>query len=571
MSTSFTISGSYVSRRSLMAGAMVAAGTSTIGANTPVAVADPRRAGGTRGLLEADLFRLRRLQARGRLTARELTRFYLDRIDKLNPTLGAVIETNPDALRIAARRDAERAAGYVRGPLHGIPVIVKDNIATRDRMQTTAGSLALVGSQVPADAPVVKALRRAGAIVLGKANLTEWANFRGGSEEFPPINGWSARGGFTRNPYHLGIDPCGSSSGSAAAAAANLCAVAVGTETDGSIICPSGEQSLVGIKPTVGLVAQHGIIPIAASQDTAGPMTRTVADAATLLTVLRTPFGPVAGKRLPRDYRAFLYRRRALRGMRLAIDLRYTDGDFGVDPDRRAVFDSAVDAMRGAGAVVDEVTTPDPTVPIDGRVPFDDELTVLLFEFKVGVNEYLAGLRRTPVRTLEDLIAFNSAECAAELKYYGQELFEQARATSDLSDPEYRAAAAVNRRFGQSSIDSVLAQGYHAVIWPSFGFGSSPAATAGYPSMTVPIGFTGDSTPVGLGMSASFLGEPALIRLGSATEDLLRARRQPELLGEVPPEPALFPGCDATPSDGAVTKKRSQDRAGREHDRMRRF
>ena len=244
----------------------------------------------------------------GALSSVELTDAYLRRIERLDPVLHSVIETNPDALEIAARRDAERRAGRSRGPLHGIPVLLKDNIATNDAMETTAGSLALVGSRVPRDATIVTRLRAAGAVVLGKTNLSEWANFRG---VVPPpvtdaglyLNGWSARGGFTRNPYGLALDPCGSSSGSAVAPAANLCAIAIGTETDGSIVCPAGSNAIVGLKPTVGLVAQAGIVPIAHSQDTAGPMTRTVTDAAIALNVLRSPFGAVRGRRLPRDYR----------------------------------------------------------------------------------------------------------------------------------------------------------------------------------------------------------------------------------------------------------------------------
>jgi amidase len=503
--------------------------------------------------LEASAAELQTMMTTRRLNSRKLTRFYLERIDELNPVLGAVIETNPDALRIARNRDEERRRGRVRGPLHGIPVIVKDNIATRDRMQTTAGSLALVGSRVAADAPIVAALRRAGAVIIGKSNLSEWANFRGGNPDFPALNGWSGRGGFTRNPYRLDLDPCGSSSGSGSAAAANLCAIAVGTETDGSILCPSGEQSLVGIKPTLGLVAQQGIIPIAASQDTAGPMCRSVADAAALLNVLRTPFGDVAGQTLPADYTAFLDHG-ALSGARLAVDLRYVDGDLGVDPERLAVFRAAVDAVRGAGATVEELTSPDPRDPLGGRVPFDDEFTVLLFEFKVQVAEYLATVSHTPMRTLADLIQFNLEQCDAELRYFGQEVFEAAEATSgDLTDPEYLAAARTNRAFGRNSIDSLLAEGFDAVITPSFSFGTSPAATGGYPSIAVPVGFTGAGGPVGFWMSASFLEEPKLIALGSAIEHLLQARRPPTLAGDAPPEPPRFPGCP----DASVPASRS--------------
>src|SRR6266850_3571550 len=265
--------------------------------------------------VEKSIPELQAAMASGEVSSKELVKGYLRRISSLNPLLHSVIETNPNAVSIAQHLDNERRRGHVRGPLHGIPILVKDNIATDDNMETTAGSLALVHSRVPADAVVVAQLRAAGAIILGKANLSEWANFRG----FAPFNGWSARGGFTRDPYRLDFDPCGSSAGSGAAPAANLCAVAVGTETDGSVVCPSGNNLVVGLKPTVGLVAQDGIIPIAHSQDTAGPMCRTVTDVAILLGVLQSPFGDVIGHKLPRDYTQFL-RRGALRGARIGID-----------------------------------------------------------------------------------------------------------------------------------------------------------------------------------------------------------------------------------------------------------
>ncbi len=270
--------------------ALMAGGLNAFAAKTP--------------FIEKDIFELQALMSSRALTSRQLTYDYLSRIGSLNPLLHAVIETNPDAMDIAASLDAERRAGRVRSRLHGIPILVKDNIATADKMETTAGSLALVGSQVPADAVIVQHLRAAGAIILGKANLSEWANFRG----YAPFNGWSARGGFTRNPYLFGFDPCGSSSGSAVAPAVSMCAGAVGTETDGSIVCPSGNNLVFGLKPTIGLISQKGIIPIAHSQDTAGPMCRTVSDVAILMNVLSSPFGPVAGHRLPVDYTNHLKR-----------------------------------------------------------------------------------------------------------------------------------------------------------------------------------------------------------------------------------------------------------------------
>jgi amidase len=490
---------------------------------------------GDAAILEATVLELQAAMARSHLSAAEITQLYLERIAELNPLLGAVIETNPDALRIARELDGERSRGLARGPLHGIPVLVKDNIATGDSMQTTAGSLALVGSRVPRDAPVVDGLRKAGAIILGKANLSEWANFRG----LRSINGWSARGGFTRNPYDLSLDPSGSSSGSAVAVAANLAAIAVGTETDGSITSPAAENAIVGLKPTLGLVSQEGIIPIAHSQDTAGPMCRTVTDAALLLAALKSPFGEALGHRLPDDYSAGLDAR-ALQGVRLAYDLRYADGALGPrDDDLLAVIDRALEQMRAAGAVIDEITTEDPTTPgADGRVPFDDELLVMLFEIKVHMAEYLEGLRQTDLRTLADLIAFNRAHGDAEVRFHGQELFELAEATGgDLTDPEYAAAWRSNRSFGRGVIDRALAQGYRAVLTPSSSLGTSTAATAGYPSISVPVGQTPAGRPVAVWMAAGFLQEPALLGLAFAIEQLLGARRPPQMLGSPPPEP----------------------------------
>src|SRR5437870_4897176 len=280
--------------------------------------------------VEASIPPLQAAMAAGQITSRELTQGYIDRIESLNPLLHSVIELNPNAIAIAVGLDVERRAGSLRGPLHGIPILVKDNIATDDNMQTTAGSLALINSRVPADATLVARLRAAGAVILGKANLSEWANFRG----FAPLdfNGWSARGGKTRDPYLLSFDPCGSSSGSAVAPAANLCAAAVGTETDGSVVCPSGNNLNFGLKPTVGLVSQDGIIPIAHSQDTAGPMCRTVTDVAIMLGVMQSPFGPVTGVKVPRDYTQFL-KVGSLMGARIGIDSRYFSHAFGGEHD----------------------------------------------------------------------------------------------------------------------------------------------------------------------------------------------------------------------------------------------
>ena len=515
--------------------------------------------------VETDIAELQRLMALGQLSSEELTESYLDRIKRLNPTLNAVIETNHDARKIARQLDRERRDGHVRGPLHGIPVMVKDNIATDDHMETTAGSLALVGSRVPGDAQLVRQLRAAGAVILGKANLSEWANFRGGSPDFPPINGWSARGGFTRNPYVLDLDPCGSSSGSAASAAASLCAVAVGTETDGSILCPSGEQSLVGIKPTVGLVSGNGIIPIAHSQDTAGPMTRSVRDAALLLDALRVPGSSVMGVPVPDSYTEALDAN-GLVGARLAYDHRYVDGDLGPgDDDTLAVIDAVFEQLRQRGAEIVDVTSVDPFEPdATGRIPFDDEFTVLLFEFKVQIAEYLAPVRHTKMRTLADLIEFNRKRCDKELRFFGQEVFEAAEATSgDLTDPEYLAALATNQGFGKRVIDGFIDQGFDAIITPSFSFGTSPAAVSGYPSMAVPVGYTPAGRPVGLWLAASFMQEPTLIKLGYAIEQTINARVAPTLSGAVPPDPPLFPGCDM--SMAGMPMAPSTDQGSRQH------
>jgi amidase len=478
--------------------------------------------------------------ASGQLTSRDLTLRYLQRIAELNPLLGAVIQTNPEAVATAARRDNERRAGRLRGPLHGIPVLVKDNIATDDAMQTTAGSLALVNSRVPADAPLVRRLRSAGAVILGKANLSEWANFRG----FAPFNGWSARGGFTREPYLLSFDPCGSSSGSAAAPAANLCAAAVGTETDGSVVCPSGNNLIAGLKPTLGLISQDGIIPIGHSQDTAGPMARTVTDVAILLGVLQTPFGPVAGHALPSDYTTFL-RRGTLNGARIGVDRRYFTPDYGGEDDLIAVVQRGLDAMAGLGATLVDTDSGDPFAY------FDAEFTVLLVEFKAQIAQYLAGLRHTSLRTLADLIEFNIAHCPAEMKYFGQELFEIAESTSgDLTDPDYLAARARCVQLSRAEgIDAALQRDHlDAIVAPSYSFASSPAAVAGYPNLAIPVGLTPEGKPAGIWMYGGFLQEPTLLGLAFDLEHELQPRSAPQYLGAVPPEPPDAGICASLPA-----------------------
>jgi amidase len=505
--------------------------------------------------MEASILDLQRRMAEGALSSRTLTSAYLGQIARLNDLLHAVIETNPQALVIAAQLDEERRRGRTRGPLHGIPVLLKDNIATADAMQTTAGSLALVNSRVPADAPLVARLRAAGAVILGKANLSEWANFRG----FAPFNGWSARGGFTREPYLLSFDPCGSSSGSAVAAAVSMCAAAVGTETDGSVVCPSGNNLIVGLKPTLGVIAQDGIIPIGHSQDTAGPMCRTVEDTAIMLGVLQSPFGAVAKRRLPRDYTAFL-KRGSLSGKRIGVDRRYFTADFGGERDLVAVAEDGLAAMADLGATVIDTDTGDPFAY------FNAEFTVLLVEFKAQIADYLSTLGNTPLRTLADLIAFNVAHCADEMKYFGQELFELAESTSgDLTDPDYLAARAECIRLARvEGIDAALSRDrLDAIVAPTYSFASSPAAVAGYPNLSIPIGLTPGGKPAGLWMYGTFLSEPSLLAFGFDLEQAILPRRAAGFRGHVPQEPKDAGICAAlatAPATQAATASRSMTR-----------
>ena len=487
----------------------------------------------TANFIEATIPELQELMSSGMLTSVQLTTSYLERIATFNPLLHAVIETNPDALSIAAALDAERQSGRLRGPLHGIPILVKDNLATADKMQTTAGSLALVCSTVPSDSVVVSRLRAAGAVILGKANLSEWANFRGNA----PFNGWSARGGFTRDPYLLSFDPCGSSSGSAVAAATNLCAATVGTETDGSVVCPSGNNLNVGLKPTVGLVSQDGIIPIAHSQDTAGPMCRTVTDVAIMLGVMQSPFGQVTGHMVPSDYTQFL-QVGSLRGARIGVDSRYFSHAFGGEHDLVTVAKQGLDAMQALGATL---------VPTDTGNPanknfkfYNDEFTVLLYEFKVQIAQYLAALSNTTMRTLADLIAFDVAHCEDEMKFFGQEVFELSEQTSgNLSDPAYLSARADNLLFARTNgIDAALQKDkLDAIVAPTYSFASSLPAVAGYPNLSMPIGLTPEGKPAGLWMYSGFLQEPKLIALAYDLQQAIKPRTQPQFLGSVPPEP----------------------------------
>src|SRR5947209_5428725 len=489
-------------------------------------------------LEEATIAELQAGMKSGKYTARGLTAAYVQRIDALDrkgPALRAVLEVNPDALAQAEALDAERKAKGPRGPLHGVPVLVKDNIATRDRMQSTAGSLALVGAAPPRDAFIVERLRASGAVILGKANLSEWANFRSTHSS----SGWSGRGGQCRNPYALDRTPSGSSSGSGVAVAANLCAVAIGTETDGSIVSPSTCCSIVGIKPTLGLVSRTGIIPIAHSQDTAGPMARTVADASVLLGALagvdpRDDATATSAGQARTDYTAFLDPN-GLKGARLGVCRSHF---MGYSPATDALMEGAIDALKRLGAVI-----VDPA-DIATAGQFDDaEFTVLLYEFKADLNRYLADWA-AGAKTLEDLIGFNERNKERELPYFGQEIFVQAQAKGALTDQDYLRALDKDHLLSRTQgIDAVMVEHQlDALIAPTGGppslidlvngdpggggSFSSPAAVAGYPHVTVPLGYV-----VGLPVGLSFVGRPwsegTLIKCAYAFEQATKTRRPP--------------------------------------------
>ena len=553
MSTDSNANNDGVSRREFLGTTL--AGSAALFAGGLSTLVPRSTSGATASWIEATIPDLQALMNSGALTSEQLTSNYLNQIANLNPLLHAVIETNPDALAIAKKLDTERHSGRLRGPLHGIPVLVKDNLATKDKMQTTAGSLALVGSTVPSDSVVVNRLRAAGAVILGKANLSEWANFRGNA----PFNGWSARGGFTRDPYLLSFDPCGSSSGSAVASAANLCATAVGTETDGSVVCPSGNNLNAGLKPTVGLVSQDGIIPIAHSQDTAGPMCRTVTDVAIMLGVMQSPFGPVSGQPVPSDYTQFL-KLGSLNGARIGIDSRYFSFAYGGENDLVKVAQKGLDAMQSLGATLVQTDTGN---PFQQNFKFyNDEFTVLLYEFKVQIAQYLAGLSNTSMHTLADLIAFDIAHCPEEMKYFGQEVFELAQQTSgNLNDPAYLNARADNLTFARTNgIDAALKRDkLDAIVAPTYSFASSLPAVAGYPNLSIPVGLTPEGKPAGLWMYSGFLKEPKLLALAYDLEQAIKPRTQPQFLGSVPPEPPDAGICAALASAVAMPQAQLVD------------
>lgn len=465
----------------------------------------------------------------------------IEAIDRNGPTLRSVIELNPEALDLAAALDAERRDRGPRGPLHGIPVLLKDNVATADAMQTTAGSLALVGAKAPRDAHLVTRLRAAGALILGKTNLSEWANIRSTRS----TSGWSARGGLTRNPHALDRNTSGSSSGSGAAVAAGLVPLAVGTETDGSIVSPASINGLVGFKPTLGLVSRDGIVPISHSQDTAGPMTRSVADAALLLSAMAgpDPRDAASGKAPLRvDYTRHLDVD-GLKGARLGIVRSAFSGNDRVDP----LYEQALRVLRERGAVlVDDVQLP----PAERYG--ETELAVLLYELKADLNAYLAEFGQgAPVRTLADVIAFNEANRTAEMPHFSQELFVRAQALGDLKSRAYREALANNRRWSRTEgIDAALRRHkLDALVAPTGGpawltdfvngdhYGgsfSTPAAVAGYPHLTVPAGFVG-GLPVGLSFVGPAWSEARLFELGYAFEQATKAWRAPTFVASVSP------------------------------------
>ncbi len=494
-------------------------------------------------LNEGTIEGLRRGVKSGQYTARSIAQLYLARIeslDKHGPVINSVIELNPDALAIADELDREYEQRGPRGLLHGIPVLLKDSMDTADRMSTTAGSLAMEGSPAPRDAFLVQRLRAAGAIILGKANLSEWANFRASHS----VSGWSARGGQTRNPYVLDRTPCGSSSGSAVAVAANLCTIAVGTETDGSIVCPSSMNGIVGIKPTLGLISRNGVIPIAHSQDTPGPMARTVRDATLLLNVLAgsDPNDPATNgstSKAESDYTKFLDPT-GLRGARLGVARRFFGFNAAVDE----LVNGCIAEMKRQGAeMIDPIDYP----THEGLN--DSELEVLLYEFKADLNAYLKTRSSLRVKSLSDIIAFNEERRSEEMPYFEQDIMIKAEKKGPLTETAYKEALARNHRLTrEEGIDAVISKyRLDAIVAPTTGPAwltdwvtgdpesggcSSPAAVAGYPHITVPAGFV-HGLPIGISFFGPAWSEPTLLRIAYSFEQATKKRRMPSFLPTV--------------------------------------
>lgn len=537
-----------ISRRKLFQMGAAAAATASLAGLPAPALAAPQHFSdpGPDDLIEVTIAELQSRMASGKITARELVNLYqqrIDAIDRHGPKVNSVLELNPDAEAIAAALDEERRKKGPRGPLHGIPMLLKDNIDTHDKMHTTAGSLALLGSTPPLDATVAKRLRDAGVVLLGKLNLSEWANFRSTNSS----SGWSGRGGQCLNPYALDRSPCGSSSGSGASVSANLCAAALGTETDGSILCPSGINMVVAIKPTLGLTSRAGVIPIAHSQDTVGPFGRTVADAATVLGAMvgvdpRDPATSNSAGKFFTDYTKFLDPN-GLKGARIGV-IRQVFAGFQDKVD--VIYNQAIDAMKKAGAtIVDPADLPD----VQTIASSPDELTVLLFEFKQDLNKYLAARGDPTIHTLQDLIDFNNAHANEEMPFFGQELFLQAQAV-DLNDPAtiaaYQAALDNDHHLGRDQgIDAALQQfnldalvaPTNAVPWKidlldgdhDLGGSSTPTSLAGYPAINVPAGFS-FGLPVGITFMGTAWSEPTLIKLASGFEAVTKARKPPKFI-----------------------------------------
>lgn len=536
----------FLGRSAIGGAGLIAASCTSPAPSTPPAGAPAPSTSATGNepfeLHEATVDSLQEAMRTGRLTARAITERYLARIDALNrqgPELRAIIEVNPEALEIADRLDAERQAGKVRGPLHGIPVALKDNIDTHDRMTTTAGSLALEGSIPPQDAFIAQKLRDAGAILLAKANMSEWAYWRGMNAS----SGWSARGGQCRNPYALDRTPCGSSSGSGVAASANLAALTVGTETGGSIMCPSSINGVVGVKPTVGLWSRSGIIPISHSQDSAGPMTRTVRDAAIMLGVAcgvdpRDAATTASQGKFHADYTTFLDPA-GLKGARLGIVRNIQ----GFDDRVLALFQEAIGAMKAAGAeIVDPANLPN----MDTGSVFQEAPTIVLnYEFKANINKYFASLGpKAPVKSLTELIAFNDAHRDQEMPFFGQERLHISEKTAGLDAPEYRAAvAAIQRATRGDGIDALMQRHrLDAIVAPTTGAAwltdhirgdrfdggdsAGTAAIAGYPDISMPMGFVG-GLPIGVSFFGRAWSEPTLLKIAYAYEQATKRRQPP--------------------------------------------